>query len=159
MNRVLVVGIGNILMGDDGFGSEVIRALEKEPLAQNVEIRDMGITGIDTALELEDYDMVIFIDAMEIDEAPGSLKMIKIEVEKISPAEALNLSRFSIHELSLETVLKFSKAIGTLPGEVFLLGCQPERFDIRHALSPSVGNAIPEAIREITELIEKKIQK
>ena len=154
--RVLIVGIGNLLMGDDGFGPEVIMALEKESLKENIELRDMGIAGITTATELEDYDIVIFVDAMNVDEEPGSLRMIKIDVEEISPEEALNLSRFSIHELSLETVLKLSKAIGTLPEEVYILGCQPENLDVGHDLTPKVRNAIPKAIREIQNLVEKR---
>ena len=154
--KTLIVGIGNLLLGDDGFGPEIIRALEKENLSDNTELRDMGIAGLTTATEIGDYELVIFVDAMELGEKPGSIRMMKLDVEKISPEEALNLSRFSVHELSLETILKFSKAMGTLPEEVYILGCQPESLEIGHILSPRVREVIPVAIKEIIKLIGNK---
>ena len=156
MKKTLVAGIGNLLLGDDGFGPEIIRTLEKEKLPDNIELRDMGIAGVTTATEIDDYELVIFVDAMEIGEKPGSLKLMKIEVENISPEEVLDLSRFSVHELSLETILKISKAMDTLPEEVYILGCQPERLEVGCILSPEVRDVIPAAVEKILNLIKNK---
>ena len=154
-NRILIAGIGNLLMGDDGFGPSVINSLENEAIPENIELRDIGIAGITMIAELEDFDSVIFIDAMNIEGEYGSLKIIKVNVENITSEEALELSKFSIHEIDLEALLKLAKTIGTLPEEVYIVGCKPEKLDIEHGLSPKVRKAVPEAVKQIKELINK----
>ena len=64
--RILVAGIGNRLMGDDGFGPRVIDILESMELPENVEVRDIGTAGITIATDLSDYDFVIFLDTMNM---------------------------------------------------------------------------------------------
>ena len=156
-NKIIVAGIGNLLMGDDAFGPEVIKALEKETLPDNVEIRDMGTAGLTVATELADYDTVIFVDSMEMPEEPGTLKHMRVEVNTITPKEALELSRVTVHEVGLEGLLKFSKAIGTLPETVYIIGCKPEKIGVIYGLSGCVRDAVPEAVKQIKNIIKKRI--
>ncbi len=155
--RILVAGIGNLLMGDDAFGPMVIEALEKEKFSENIELRDMGTAGLTVATDLEGYDTVIFIDSMEMEEEPGTLRQLQVNVEEITPTDAMELSRLTLHEVGLEGLLKFSKAIGTLPTTVYIIGCKPESLGATYSLSPRVSEAVPEAVEHVKKLL--KIEK
>ena len=71
--RVFIAGIGNKYMGDDGFGPKVVEELLSEEIPSGVEVRDVGLCGITLAPELADYDMVIFVDAVNMDSKPGTI--------------------------------------------------------------------------------------
>ena len=76
--RILVAGIGNIFLGDDGFGCEVVRRLAERELPENVEVRDFGIRGMDLAYALMDpYEVVVFVDAVPRGEEPGTVYLIE----------------------------------------------------------------------------------
>lgn len=80
--RVLIAGVGNIFLGDDGFGVEVVRRLAGRELPDGVEVRDFGIRGMDLAYALqEDYEVVVFVDATPRGEKPGTVSLIEAEVE------------------------------------------------------------------------------
>jgi hydrogenase maturation protease len=153
--RILVAGIGNLLMGDDAFGPMVIKALEKEEFPENIELRDMGTAGITVATDLEGYDTVIFIDSMDMEGEPGTLRQIQVDVEKITPTEARELSKLTLHEVGLEGLLKFSKAIGSLPPIVYIIGCKPESLGASYKLSQRVHEAVPEAVKRVIKLLKK----
>jgi hydrogenase maturation protease len=158
-DKILVAGIGNLLMGDDAFGPRVIEALEKEALPMNVELRDMGTAGLTIATDLEGYDAVVFVDSMDMEGEPGRLHQFRVDVKEITPTEAMELSRLTVHEVGLEGLLKFSKAIGTLPDRVFIIGCKPERMGAEFSLSPKVRLALPEAVERIKKLLGKIVER
>ena len=79
--RILVAGIGNIFLADDGFGCEVVRWLAERELPDNVEVRDFGIRGMDLAYALMDpYEAVVLVDAVSRGEDPGTVYLIEAEV-------------------------------------------------------------------------------
>jgi hydrogenase maturation protease len=141
---VLIAGVGNRLMGDDGFGPRVIDLLSSAPLPENVEAKDLGTTGLAIASDLSDYDLVVFIDSVNVEGEPGRLYKWDGVVEG-SIGDAAELSRFTLHEVGLEGLLKLSKAIGTLPPRVILIGCKPESLRPGLELSPVVEEALHEA--------------
>ena len=79
--RVLVAGIGNVFLGDDGFGVEVVRRLAGRGMPENVEVRDFGIRGMDLAYALQDgYGLVVLVDATPRGGEPGTVYLIEPEV-------------------------------------------------------------------------------
>jgi hydrogenase maturation protease len=152
--RILVAGIGNRLMSDDGFGPRVIDFLSKMNLPDNVESRDFGTAGMTIATDLADYGAVIFVDSMDHDGAPGSLHRSRLEVNE-GAEDISELARLTLHEAGLEGLLRFSKAIGTLPRKVYLIGCKPLTLEPSLNLSTQVEAATGDAVEAIEEILGK----
>jgi hydrogenase maturation protease len=150
--RVLVAGIGNRLMGDDGFGPRVVDILSSMELPTGVEARDFGTAGLTVATELENYDVAIFVDSIESLDEPGTLVKTEISVEG-GIEDAGELARLTLHEVGLEGLLKFSKSIGTIPGRLYLVGCVPKVVEPSLDLSPEVETSIVKAASMTIEII------
>ncbi|MHC1635198.1 MAG: hydrogenase maturation protease [Candidatus Methanospirareceae archaeon] len=145
--RVFVAGVGNKYMGDDGFGPRVVEELLSKELPPGVEARDVGLCGITLAPELADYDVVIFVDAVNMDSKPGTIYCKKIERE--GELKENIISFLSIHETSLRELISFAAAIGTLPKEVFVIGCEVKEVLLREGLSEAVQSGVKEAVQLI----------
>ena len=153
-NKTIIAGIGNRLLSDDGFGPRVIDLLNKLELPTHIETRDMGTAGLTIASDLADYQRAIFLDAIEMEGDPGRIEKNKLKI-KDSNDEIIDLSRMTLHDAKLEGLLKFAKAINTLPEEVILIGCKPKSLEIGLTLSNEVEAATHEAVKIVMELIEK----
>src|SRR5215212_3105672 len=142
---VLVAGIGNIFLGDDGFGVEVVRRLSGRTLPEGVEVVDFGIRGMDLAYALqEDYDLVVFVDATPRGGEPGTVYLIEPEIEEDG---AVSLDT---HGMDPVKVIRLSRALGVgcepqvIPGRRG--GCQTRPYDeMRMELSEPVRAAVEEA--------------
>jgi hydrogenase maturation protease len=147
--RVLVAGVGNIFLGDDGFGVEVARRLAAVTLPPGVVAEDFGIRGVHLAYQLlEGYDVLILIDAVSRGGAPGTLYVIEPDVDAVpprSPADA--------HDLHPEAVLGMVKQLGGTIGCVRIVGCDVAELDERIGLSDAVERAVPEAMRLVRQLL------
>jgi hydrogenase maturation protease len=141
-NHLLILGIGNSLMGDDGVGVHAARELAKAPPVGTTVV-DGGTDFLSVVPLLESHAQVLVIDAMEIGGAPGTLYRC--------PASAIDTSsaKDSPHERSLLSVLEFIEA--DKRPEIHFLGVQPEKFDYSLELSPQVAAALPAAIQEARE--------
>ncbi len=156
--KILIAGIGNKYMGDDGFGPRVIDALMRRNLPENVEARDVGLCGVTLAPDLNDYELVIFVDAVQKGGKPGTIYRSEIKAEQVEeskPEEAMNSFTFSVHETRLEELLLFAKAIGTLPPATIVIGCEILEVTLGESLSPEVDAAVQRA----TELILDELQR
>ncbi|MFN2511496.1 MAG: hydrogenase maturation protease [Pyrinomonadaceae bacterium] len=155
--KILVAGVGNVLRGDDGFGVAVAQELERRRQAKNVTIMEAGIAGIPLVQELMDgYDMLIVADAVERDGVAGTIYLIEPDVpdhdEKAS--NALHQSLADAHYSDPAKVFILAKALGVLPPQVFLVGCQPAHYDEMGAeMSPAVIQAVKLAVQQIELLI------
>ena len=147
-SRILVAGIGNRLMGDDGFGPRVIDLLSEFDISESVDIRDFGTAGLTIATDLEEYDLVIFLDSADVEGEPGVLFKTEVAVEG-DLDDMAEISRFSLHEVGLEGLLRFSKAIGTIPSKVILIACKPKVVEPSLEISPEVE----EATRRVAEMV------
>jgi hydrogenase maturation protease len=156
--RILVAGIGNRLLADDGFGPRVVDLLSDRELPDNVEVRDFGTAGMTIATDLDDYDAVIFIDSSDHEGEPGSLYMTRLLVEE-GIEDIGELARLTLHEAGLEGLLRFSKSIGTLPDDIFLIGCKPKVLGPSLELSPKVEAALRKAIAIVDEILENILEK
>ena len=158
MAKMLVAGIGNKYMGDDSFGPRVIEELEARDLPNEVEARDVGLCSWPFALELSEYEWVIFIDAVEKKGKPGTIYRTEIKadaVKELTPEEAMRSFTFSIHEPGLEGLLSYAKAIGTLPQRTIVIGCEIGEITLGETLSRAVEAAIP----RVLALIEDELQR
>jgi hydrogenase maturation protease len=147
--RTLVAGFGNVLRGDDGFGVEVIRRLrERERLPADVELMEVGTAGIRLAQELlTPYDRLIIVDAMTRGGAPGTVYVSKVDAVE-SPGEV------DLHLAVPARALGVAKALGALPGRVFIVGCEPAEVDeLTTVLTPAVGAAVETALAHVRRLI------
>ncbi len=154
---VLVAGIGNIFLGDDGFGVEVVRRLAGRPVRPGVSVRDFGIRGFDLAYSLVDgADLTILVDATARGGAPGTL--YTIEPDMPAADDAGEGQSLATHGMDPVTVLRMAQTLGGALGRVLLVGCEPETFGPEHeghmGLSAPVEAAVDEAVRLIEELIE-----
>ncbi len=156
MGRMLVAGIGNIFLGDDGFGVEAANRLASEDLPDEVAVRDFGIRGLHLAYEMLDggYATTVLLDAVPRGGAPGSLYLIEPELESLEAAPAPDA-----HAMDPGTVLATLKALGGVPGRVLIVGCEPESVEERMGLSTPVANAIGEAVRFVREIIDREQSK
>lgn len=151
--KILVAGVGNKLMGDDGFGPAVIESLSSLQLPTNVEARDFGTSGLALAIELGRYDTVIFLDAVKRGSKPGTLHILELHSEEITAGEVSEITTFTPHEIRLESLLSLAKAIDTLPKRITIIGCEPRNLGLQLGLSQEVRRAVARAVR----LVLKKI--
>ncbi len=154
--RILVAGIGNIFLGDDAFGVEVIQRLARIPLPAYVKVVDYGIRGLDLAYALMDgYDLTILVDAVGRGGEPGTLYVIEPELGETSGgAPAMDA-----HSMNPVVVLGMVKAMGGLPKRVLVVGCEPEslgdELEGRMGLSATVVAALDGAVSLVKGLILK----
>ena len=154
--RILVAGIGNIFLGDDAFGCEVLKELSQRFWPENVQVRDFGIRGFDLTYALLDgYDVTILVDATPRGETPGTLYTIEPDLNEL---ETLDAGAIETHGMNPLKVLSMVKSMGGEFHKILLVGCEPETFGPEEGclgLSPSVRTAVREAATIVTSLVDK----
>jgi hydrogenase maturation protease len=157
-SRALVVGIGNILRGDDGFGVEVAQRLQAiEEVTARARVIEVGIGGIHLVQELMDgYDLLVIVDAVSRGGDAGQLSVLELEVPSTPSAlEAWEHDLTDMHEAVPSRALVVARALGVLPPRVLLVGCEPERTDaVELGLSPKVEQAVGLAVDRIRRLLD-----
>ena len=154
--RILIAGIGNIFLGDDGFGVEVVRRLAGRELPEGVEVKDFGIRGMDLAYALQDdYELVVFVDATPRGGEPGMVYLIEPEIEDDGEVS------LETHGMDPVRVIKLSRALGAHPTRTLVVGCEPqvvlggEDYDeMLMELSEPVREAVDEAVKLVGSLVE-----
>lgn len=156
--RILVAGIGNVFLADDGFGVEVVRRLAQRELPERVEVVDFGIRGLDLAYALlEDYEAVVFVDAMQRGEEPGTVSLIEPEIPEEGGAT------IETHGMDPVRVIRFARALGARPTRTLVVGCEPRTVlsgeaydDMLMELSEPVLAAVDGAV-ELVELVVEEM--
>ncbi|CAN5824530.1 hypothetical protein BH20ACI4_BH20ACI4_03710 [soil metagenome] len=156
---ILIACIGNIFLGDDGFGCEVAKVLQTRTLPENVKLFDYGIRGYDLAYSLLDgYDVTIFVDAVPQTDAPGTLYVIEPDLSEFENAEA-EPAMLDGHTMNPSHVLRMAHQMGAKFNIIRLVGCVPETFggeEGQMGLSEPVQAAVLEAANMVESLIEKE---
>ncbi len=155
--RILVAGIGNVFLGDDGFGVEVVRRLAGRGLPEGVEVVDFGIRGMDLAYALQDdYDVVVFVDATPRGEEPGTVYLIEPEIEEDGGVV------LDTHGMDPFKVITLARALGAKPTRTLVVGCEPQLVvsgedyeDMLMELSEPVRAAVDEAVKLVESLVEE----
>ena len=153
---ILVAGIGNIFLGDDAFGVEVVRRLMSRNLPGEARVVDFGIRGLDLAYALQDgYETTILIDAFPHGQVPGTVSVVEPDHEEITAAPTALVEAHSMHPLN---VLRMAAAMNGSLNRVLLVGCEPESLggdDGFMGLSKPVEAAVEEAVNATEALIKR----
>lgn len=149
MKRVLILGIGNILLRDEGVGVRVIEALQNESLPQDVELADGGTAGADLIDVIADRPRLIVIDAIGGEAPPGTV--YRMRGEDLLP----NPQAMSLHELGLYDMLTMARQMGCSPGEVVILGVRPQSVEPGIELTDTVKKVLPKLVSAALEEARK----
>ncbi|MDP9189551.1 MAG: hydrogenase maturation protease [Actinomycetota bacterium] len=155
--QILVAGVGNAWLGDDGFGGVVTKQLEQRKLPAGVQVMDFGSGGLDLAYEvMKGYHALVLIDVSKQGGEPGTLYVIEPDPDEIEggieDGEVLNP-----HGMDPGTVLRFVKAVHGWPGKVVVVACEPADVEeLAMELTPEVEAVVEQAVdlvlAQITEL-------
>jgi hydrogenase maturation protease len=159
--QILIAGIGNIFLGDDAFGVEVVRRLAARPLPKGVRVLDFGIRGLDLAYSLmDDYDLAILVDASPRGGLPGTLYVIEPEADDPDKMDASE-TMVEGHGMNLVKVLRMVQGMGNKLPPLRLVGCEPAFLGTEEEpamrLSDTVLASVDEAVRIIETLVSEAL--
>ena len=150
--RIGVLGIGNVLMGDDGVGPFTVKMLEaRYKFPKEVELQDVGTPGLGITSVFSEYDAVILIDAVNAKKNPGEVKVYRKDELVQVPLK----QRVSPHDPALVEALLFAELSGKCPKEVILVGVVPEACELRCELSAAVQAGVETAIGIVLAELEQ----
>jgi hydrogenase maturation protease len=157
---ILVAGIGNIFLGDDGFGVEVVKRLSVHEFPSAVRVVDFGIRGFDLAYALQDgYETTILVDAYPHGQTPGTVSLVEPDLSKLDESPQRVVETHGMNPLN---VLRMASAMnGGLKKKVLLVGCEPATFggeEGHMGLSEPVAAAVDEAVKLVTSVVDKILQ-
>ena len=155
--KILIACVGNIFLGDDGFGVEVARRLASRSLPPDVTVRDFGIRGFDLAYALMgSQELTILVDACARGFAPGTVFVLEPDPVEDAP------KGLDLHGMNPMSVLRMVKTLGGTAGRVLIVGCEPAELGSDHdgqlGLSDQVAAAVDEAVGLIETLVSKVLE-
>ncbi len=150
-SKILILGVGNVLMGDEGVGVQAINELSKVDLPQNVELLDGGTGGFHLLSYFEDYPIIILIDAA-LDGLPAG------HVGVIEPKFASDFPKsLSAHDIGLKDLLESAQLLNSFP-KIYLITISVNQIqNMKMELSEEVSGAIPTVLEEVKKIVEKLI--
>lgn len=160
--RVLVAGVGNIFLGDDGFGVETVQRLIRYGLPEGVDAVDFGVRGVHLAYQLLDgYRTLVLVDATSRGGTPGTVYLIEAET---GPVESVGSLALDGHRMGPDAVLALLATLsagtdGVPPERVLVVGCEPASLEEGMGLSPPVADAVEDAVRLVRQVIEEEASK
>jgi hydrogenase maturation protease len=142
---LLILGLGNVLLEDDGVGSAAVTALLNRYVPpDDVRVLDGGTLGLSLLPYVDAADAVILVDAVKADEAPGSC--VRLDGDDVAPAVA---TRLSPHQIGVADLLDGARWLDRLPPRLMLLGLVPESMELAVGLSPRVRASLPDLVEQI----------
>lgn len=149
--RVLVLGIGNTLLGDEGSGVHVVKYLRSRyPESDQVRYLDGGTLSFTLAGDIGASDHLVVVDAAQLGESPGAVRcFLDADMDHF-----LGTAKCSVHEVGLLDLMDIARLTDTLPARRALVGIQPEIMDWADGPSESVARAIPEAAERVLNLVD-----
>ena len=153
--RILVAGIGNIFLGDDGFGSEVVRNAEIPRDDPSVRVIDYGISGMHLAYDLlEEWDTLVLIDAVPSRGNPGTLHVFQAEHEpEADTGSGSAPAGVDGHSMDPAAVFASLRALGGSPPYTVVVGCEAGSVEEGIGLTEPVAKAVPRAARAVEEIV------
>jgi hydrogenase maturation protease len=150
----LVAGIGNIFLGDDGFGPEVMRHVPQRLASPRVQLVDYGIRGVHLAYDLLDgCEALVLVDAIPSRGAPGTLHVFEADHESLTATAG-----FDAHAMDPGAVFASLNALGGTPPYTVVIGCEAANVDEGIGLSDEVAAAVPEAVRALEDVIARLLE-
>jgi hydrogenase maturation protease len=150
MEKTLILGVGNLLMSDDGVGVHVVQRLnESQVLPDEVQVVDGGTCGLDLLQYFDGVEHLIVVDAANLCQPPGSIQRMVGE-----QVPAFLAQKVSPHEINLPELLFSAKLTGLYPKRVVVLGVQPQTIDTGVDLSPAIAGQVDELVLRIMQEIQ-----
>ncbi len=156
LRRILIAGVGNAWMRDDGFGGAVAQALEQLELPDGVAVMDAGTGGLDLAYEvMRGYEALVIVDISRQGGEPGTLYVMEADEESVD-GTIDDGTTINPHGMDPETVLRFLKSFGAWPGRVMVIACEPAHVEeMGWGLSDEVKGAVERAVSVVLETVEE----
>jgi hydrogenase maturation protease len=157
--RVLIACVGNVFLGDDGFGVEVARRLAGEKLPDGVKLGDYGTGGMHLAYDMADgYETTILVDAAPRGKEPGTVSVIEVDpADHPNPAAALGALQGSMlfdgHGMQPDVVFGILDMLGGKAGRIVVVGCEPSSVEYGMELTEPVAAAVDEAARLVLDMV------
>lgn len=145
--KILLLGVGNSILGDEGVGVHVVNKMREEGLPENVEAVDGGTLGLSLLDLLEGVSKLVIVDCLNAGAEPGDI--FRFQPDDITVNQKVDLS---FHDLGLLEVLTMAKVLGTLP-ETVIFGVQPDKLDWKIGLSEKIEAKLPTLI----DLVKKEL--
>ena len=151
--RVLVAGIGNIFLGDDGFGVEVAQRLRARPVPEGVRVEDFGIRGVHLAYELLDgYEALVLVDAVPMGEEPGTIALLEPEISDLDAGDD-PVPTLEAHSMSPAVVFDMLAGLGGKVDRILIVGCEPETVEEGIGLSEVVAASVDLAVVAVDDVL------
>ncbi|MBU1207844.1 MAG: HyaD/HybD family hydrogenase maturation endopeptidase [Proteobacteria bacterium] len=148
--RVSLIGLGNLLLRDEGVGVHAVEALREDfTFSEDFRLLDGGTLGLDLLPLIEGMEKVLFVDAVDFKKAPGTIAIIENE-----DLPSFLAPKLSLHHVGLSDLLFASSFMGTKPSQITLIGIQPEKIEIGLTLS----DILNENFEKLLKTILKKLQ-
>lgn len=143
--KVVVLGVGNVILADEGVGVRVVEALERDyTVPEGVTVIDAGTSGMEMLEDMSDLDFLLVVDAIAAGKAPGEL--VQLRGDAVPVFFRRNLSP---HGIGLSDVLASLEFLGAEPKETVILGVQPTSLDLSTELTPTIAACVPELVAQV----------
>lgn len=147
---ILVLGLGNTIMTDDGFGVEVVTRLSSRYYFQgSVQLIDGGTLGLDLLPYLEEVESLLIIDALDMRDEPG--KIFRLEGEEVPRAFS---SKLSVHQMGLQDLLAVAELQGHVPRNLVVWGVQPESIEMGTELTATLAATVEPVVTRVLEELQ-----
>lgn len=149
--NIAVLGLGNILLQDEGVGVHAVERLRKDYIfPKNVRLIDGGTMGLDLLSFIEGMDKILIIDAVNIKKEPGTICIIEDE-----DIPSFLSAKLSVHQIAFPDVLSALKLMGTLPAKMTLIGIQPETIETGLGMSETVNKNFDKLVNTVKEKLNE----
>jgi hydrogenase maturation protease len=143
--RIAVIGIGNILMADEGAGIEALRRIETKGCPDGVDLIDAGTAFFAIVSDLIEYDKLIIIDVARGGNSPGTV--YRFTMDDVKGGDFL----MSLHDIGVVDALRMERLVGTVPENIVFFGIEPERVELHMGLSPSISDKLDYLAEKVLE--------
>lgn len=150
--KAVVLGVGNIILTDEGVGVRVVEALERDyVMPPNVNVIDAGTSGMEMLEDMSHLDFLLVVDAIAAGKAPGEL--VQLRGDEVPVFFRRNLSP---HGIGLSDVLASLEFLGAEPKETVILGVQPTSLDLSTELTPAIAARVPELVFQVVDELTQR---
>ncbi len=150
--KAVVLGVGNVILADEGVGVRVVEALERDyVMPPGVNVIDAGTSGMEMLEDMSNLDFLLVVDAIAAGKAPGEL--VQLRGDEVPVFFRRNLSP---HGIGLSDVLASLEFLGAEPKETVILGVQPTSLDLSTELTPTIAARVPELVAQVVDELTQR---
>jgi hydrogenase maturation protease len=160
-SKVLILGLGNMLLKDEGIGVHVAQRLQEQSLPSSIEVIDGGTASLDVLLPARNAEKLVVIDAMRAGGKPGTIYKIQLKAEGIDKLPEIfswqESSKISLHQIGLVDALAAADRMNCAPKQIIIIGVEPAELDYGLELTNEVSRKVPEIIEMVLKEIKDDI--